>query len=83
MKNVIVEVTYFFNVPMINLLFYCHITLYREKVTSYKKFNQVLPLKPKLSGKFQLFNVIDGSIKILYIAEFPKLSIKMKNLKTF
>ena len=39
----------FLNEPMFNLLFYCHIT--------------ILPLWSKLSGKFQRFNAIYGSIK--------------------
>ena len=36
-KNVILQVTYFLHGSMINL-FICHITLYREKMTSYEKF---------------------------------------------
>ena len=42
-----------------------------------------LPLKSKLSGKFQRFNSTDGSIEMLKKAEFPKVSIKMKNLRTY
>ena len=78
-KNVIMQVTYFLNGPMFNLLFCCHIVLYREKVTSFEKFNHKL----KLYGKFHRFNAIDGSIKMLKMVEFPKISIKMKNCKTF
>ena len=33
----------------------------------------ILPLKPKLSGKFQHFNANDGSIETLKIVEFPKI----------
>ena len=43
----------------------------------------ILPLKSKLSGKLQCFNAIDGSIKCWKILEFIKISIKMKNCKTF
>ena len=43
----------------------------------------ILPLKSKLSGKFQRFNSTDRSIEMLKKAEFPKVSIKMKNLKTY
>ena len=39
------QVTHFLNGPMLNLLFYCHIILYWEKVTSYKKFSHNLTLK--------------------------------------
>ena len=44
----------------------------------------ILPLKPKLSGKFQRFNAIDGSIKLLkksWISE--KIPVKIKNCKHF
>ena len=50
-----------------------------------KNFVAILPLKSKLSGKFQRFNVIaiDRSIKMLKIVEFSKTSIKTKNYKIF
>ena len=55
------QVICFLNVPTV-MLFYCHILgehfLKRNLVT-------ILPLKSKLSGKFQSFNNIDESIKIL------------------
>ena len=43
----------------------------------------ILPLKSKLSGKFQRFNAINRSIKMLKIVEFSKISIEMKSCKTF
>ena len=43
----------------------------------------ILPLKFKLSVKFQRFSAINGNFKMLKIVEFPKNSIKMKNFKTF
>ena len=43
----------------------------------------ILPLKFKLSGKFQRFNAINRSIEMLKIVEFSKILIKMKNCKTF
>ena len=46
-KNALMQVTYFLNGLMFNLLFYCHITLYWEKVTSYEKFNQTWKLYRK------------------------------------
>ena len=60
-KNAIMQMTFFLNGPVFNLLFYCQIILYWEKVTSDEKFN----LNSKLHGKFQRFNAIDGSIKML------------------
>ena len=44
---------------------------------------RILPLKSKLSGKFQPFNAVDRSIKMQKIAEFLKMSIKTKNCKIF
>ena len=43
---------------------------------SLKSLATILPLKSKLSGKFQRCNVIE-------IVEFPKMSIKIKTFKTF
>ena len=43
---------------------------------------KILPLKFKLSGKLQCFNTIYGSIEMLKIVEFLKLSIKIKNCET-
>ena len=44
----------------------------------------ILPLKSKLSRKFQRFSGTDGSIEMLKkIVEFPNISIKMKYFKTF
>ena len=43
----------------------------------------ILPLKSKLSGKFQRFNAINRSIEMLKIVEFSKISIKIKNCKSF
>ena len=73
------QVTYFLNGPLFTLLFCCHFVLYWEKVTSYEKFNH----KSKLYGKFQRFNAIDGSIELLKMVEYLKMSTKMKNCKTF
>ena len=60
-KNALLQETCFLNGLMFNLLFYCHITLYWEKVTSYEKFNR----NSKLCGTFQCINAIDGTIKML------------------
>ena len=46
---------------MFNLSFYYHSFLYWEKVTSDKKYNH----KWKLYGKFQRFDAINRSIKML------------------
>ena len=43
----------------------------------------ILPLKSKLSGKFQLFNAIDGRIEILKNSWNSKNPFKMKNCTTF
>ena len=43
----------------------------------------ILPLKSKLSGKFQRFSAINRRIEILKLVEFSKISMKIKNYKTF
>ena len=46
MENGIMQVTYILNGPMDNLLLYCHIVLYRQRVTSDEKFsNKFSPWK--------------------------------------
>ena len=52
MKNVIMQDP---NDPMFNLLFYCHIILYRDKVTSYEKFNHNLTLEVQIACKISAF----------------------------
>ena len=64
MKNTMMHVTYFANGPMIILLFYCHIVLYWEKITSCDEFSHSLTLEVQI-GKFKRFNAIDGNIKLL------------------
>ena len=43
----------------------------------------ILPLKFKLSEKFQHFNAINRCIEMIKMVEFPKISIKIKNCQTF
>ena len=68
-KNTITQSTYFLNGPMFNLLFYCNIISYWEKVTPHEKFSQNLTL--------------EEVSKCWKIVEFTKISVKMKNCKTF
>ena len=49
MKNAIMQVTYFLNGPVVNLLFYCQIILYLEKVTSYEKCNNSITFEVQIS----------------------------------
>ena len=69
MKNAIMQVTYFLNGPMVDLLFYCHIILYWEQVTSYEKFSHNLTFEwsPNCVENFSvsMLLVVDGSIEIL------------------
>ena len=55
------QVTYFLNGPMFNLLFDCHTILYREKVISYEKFSYNATLEVQIVCKIS----IDGSIEML------------------
>ena len=59
-KNVIMKWRNFLNGPMFNLLFYIE-----RKWLLTRKLVTILPLKFKLSRKFQRFNAIDRSIKML------------------
>ena len=66
MKNAIMQVTYFLNNPMVNLLFYCHIILHWERKWLLMRYlAAILPLKSELSGKFLRFIAFNGSIKML------------------
>ena len=80
MKNVIIQVSYFMNVLILNLLFYCHIILFLEKLASYEKFSHLWS-----SNCLKNFNVsilLMEVSKWWKIAEIPKISIKIKNFKT-
>ena len=44
-KNAIMQVTYVLNAPCLINFFFCHIGLYRVKVTSYEKFSCNLTLE--------------------------------------
>ena len=59
------QVTYFLNSPMANLLFY-FISFYTERKGLHKRnFAAILLFNSKLSAKFQRFKAIDEIIKIL------------------
>ena len=64
---------------------YCHVILNWEKMTSYEKSTQNLPLKSQLSGEFQRFNnAIDGSIDMLKKSSVSKkFQLKWKIVKNF
>ena len=54
------------------------VLLYTEK-----KYTTILTLKSKLSGKFQRFSAIDGSVEMLKNSWISNNSIKMKIFKKF
>ena len=83
MKNAIMQVTYFLNGPMINLLLYCHIILYWEKATSYEKLSHSLTFETQIVWKIQRFNAIDGSTKMLKYSWISKAFNKIEKKKTF
>ena len=64
-KTAIIQVTYFLNGLMPNLLFCCLIILIQRKWFPMRNFFKILRLKFKFSGKFKLFNAINGSTKML------------------
>ena len=62
----------------------CVIFLYIVRKWLLKRnLAKMLTLKSKLSGKFQCCNAVAEILKCWKIVEFPKISIKMKNFKTF
>ena len=65
MKNAINQVAYFLNGPMFSLLFYCHIILYWQKLTSYEKFSHNLTLEVQIVWKISVFYTINGNIEML------------------
>ena len=58
-------VKYFLNNPMFSLLFYCRFIFIERKWLLMRNLATISPLTSKLSGKFQCFNAIDGSIEML------------------
>ena len=64
------QVTCFLNGPICNLLFFVILLYIERKWLLMRNLVTILPLKSKLSGTFQRFNVVDRSIKMLKIVEF-------------
>ena len=56
-KHAIMQVAYFLDGPMFNLLFFCHIVSYWEKVTviSYEKYSYNLTLEVQIVWKVSAF----------------------------
>ena len=82
-KNAIIKWHTFWMVPY---LIYFFVTLFyiERKWLLMRNSVTILPLKSKFPEKFQRFNAIDRSIKMLKIVEFSKiLSIKTENCKIF
>ena len=74
----------FLNGPMTNLLFYCHIFIYWEKVTSQEKFSHDLTLEVQIVWKISNVSMLLMEVSQCWkIVEFSKISVEMKNFKTF
>ena len=82
MKKAIMQVIYFRMAPLICcflvILFYIE-----KKWLVIRNFATILPLNSKFFGKFWHFNANDGSVEMLRDNSISKISIKMKNFKTF
>ena len=65
----------FWMAPCLNCYFIVILFYIERKWLFMRNLARILPLKSKLSGKFQRFNAIKY--------EFPKISIKMINCKAF
>ena len=61
MKNAIMQVTYVLNGSLFNLLFYYHIILYWETVTSYEKFSHNLTLNIQIFWKIWNIEMLKNS----------------------
>ena len=80
------QITYFLNGPILNLFvfcfflflfFFCQIDREREREReSERNVAPILPLKSKLSGKFQRFNAINRTIEMLKKLIFQKFQLK-------
>ena len=70
---------------MFSVSFFCHIVSYWEKIFSnlIRNVVAILPLKSKLSRKFQRFNAVNRDIQMQKIVKFSKISIQIKNCKIF
>ena len=82
-KIAIIQVTYFLHGPIFNLLFDYHIILYWKNVTYYEKFSHNLTFEGQIVWKISVFQYLMKVSKYWQIAEFPKISIEIKNRKTF
>ena len=71
----------FFNGPMFNLLFYCHIT--ERKWLLIRNLAIILPSNPNCLENFNVLILLMKVSKYWKIVAFQKISIKMKNCKTF
>ena len=78
MKNIIIQVTYFLKVSMVNVVLLSYI---KRKCFLKKNLATILTLKSKLSEKFQSFNTIDGRFEMLKNSWISKNF--NKNLKHF
>ena len=92
MKNTIIQVTYFRNSPMTNLLIYLYkftcffivIFLHIEKKWLLRRnLAVILPLNPNCLESFSVTMLLMKVSKYWKIVELPKISIKMKIFKTF
>ena len=81
------QVTYLLNGSILNLFVFClfFVILFyiAIKWLLMRNVASVLPLKSKLSGKFQRFNAINRCIEMLKIVKFSKISIKIKIVKHY
>ena len=74
----------FWMISMFNLLFYCQIILCWVKVTSYEKsYPQSYLWSRNYLENFSVLMLSMEVWKCWQIVEFPEISIKIKNFKTF
>ena len=71
-KNAIIQVAYFLNGPMFNLLFYCHII--ERKWLLMKNLAITLPSKSKLSTNFSV------PILLMKVSKYCRVSSRLKEI---
>ena len=85
-KNANMQVTYFLNSPILNLFVFCFFVILfyiGKKWLLMRNVATILPLNSKLPGNFNFLMLQIEVSKCLKIVEFSKISIKIKNCKTF
>ena len=81
MENAMMQVTYFLDGSMANLLFFVTLFNIEREWLLIRNLATILPLKSNMFGKFQRFSAIDEIMEILKNNWISENSFKIKNCK--